>query len=97
MLKVKFSLLKSNQTLLIILPPRSFSSPLPLAPPPSPIFLVPLAPSGILRDPLGFCFKKITFVSNKKMTRIENVLEQADVILFHTCFAWKQLFKSLNV
>lgn len=31
------------------------------------------------------------------MTRIENVLEQVDEILFHNYFAWKQLLKSLNV
>lgn len=31
------------------------------------------------------------------MDRMENVVEQADVILFHNSFAWKQLFKGLNV
>lgn len=86
-LKVKSSLLQSNQTLLII-PPQLFSFF---------SFQSPLAPSGIFRDPLTFCLKNHAFVSNEKITRMENVLEQIGVILLHNYFAWKRLFKSLNV
>lgn len=92
MLKVKFSLLKSNQTLLIILaPPTLFFSFRAL-------FSSPSSSIRYFKRYTDILFKKIiTFVSNEKMTRIENVLEQVDVILFHNYFAWKQLFKSLNV
>lgn len=55
MLKVTFSLLKSDQTVQDHSLPLSLNSLLFFS---NPILLVPQAPSGILRDPLRFCLKK---------------------------------------